>query len=99
MTTADAARQVPWLRYALLGGLVAVIWLAISLFASAVGASADEEEPKGLLGVVGGTVGAAAETTAVVGDGLGEAVEIVVEPVNAVVEPVVEVVPEPVAPV
>uniref|UniRef100_UPI0013588748 hypothetical protein n=1 Tax=Agromyces humi TaxID=1766800 RepID=UPI0013588748 len=103
MIEADRTRQVPWLRYALLGAITVVIWLAVSLFASASGASADENQPngqgKGLLGLVGSVVGAVSETTGAVGDTVGTVVETVVEPVNTIVEPVVEAVPEPVAPV
>ncbi|NUT58042.1 MAG: hypothetical protein HOQ00_04250, partial [Agromyces sp.] len=45
MTTADAARPMPWLRLALLGVIAAAIWLAFSLFSSAHAASADETLP------------------------------------------------------
>jgi len=99
MTSAEAARPVPWLRYALLGVLFAAIWLAISLFSSADGASAEEYEPSGVLGAAGAAVDAVSDTTAAVGQGLGEVVEPVVEPVNVVAEPVVEAIPEPVEPV
>lgn len=99
MTSADAARPVPWLRYALLGVLFAAIWLAISLFSSADGASAEEQEPSGPPGAAGAAVATVSDTTAPVGQGLGEVVEPVVEPVNVAAEPVVEAIPEPVEPV
>ena len=46
MGSADATRRVPWLRYALLGIVIAAIWLAFSLLSGAVGgASAEENTP------------------------------------------------------
>jgi len=45
MTTADAARPMPWLRLALLGMIAAAIWLAFSLFSSTHSASAEETLP------------------------------------------------------
>ncbi len=45
MRSADAARQVPWLRLALLGAAFAAVWLALSLFAAASAASAEEPVP------------------------------------------------------
>jgi hypothetical protein len=103
MIEAQRTRRMPWLRYAFLGTILAVIWLALSLFASATGASADENQPNGqgtgLLGVAGTVVGAVSQTTGAVGDTVGTVVETVVEPVDTVVEPVVEAVPEPIAPV
>jgi len=102
MTSADAARRVPWLRYALLGVLFAAIWLAISLFSSAVGASAEEPDPNLPLDSAGAAVGAVSDMTAAVDQAVEPVVETVVEPVvepvNAVVEPVVEAIPEPVEP-
>ncbi|GAA1808610.1 hypothetical protein GCM10009749_16320 [Agromyces neolithicus] len=43
---------MPWLRYALLGVVMATIWLAFSLFSSTVGASAEEVEPADPAGVL-----------------------------------------------
>ena len=45
MTTADAARPMPWLRLALLGMIAAAIWLAFSLFSSTHSASAEALAP------------------------------------------------------
>jgi sensor domain CHASE-containing protein len=44
MTSADAAPQVPWLRYALLAAVLSALWLAITLFSTSSTASADEPE-------------------------------------------------------
>ena len=98
MNSADAARQVPWLRYALLAASLTAVWLVISLFSSAPSASADERDSgSGLLGTVGSLLGGVTEVTGAVGGLVGGVVETVVPPVNQVVEPVVEVLPEPVA--
>ncbi|MEV1129061.1 hypothetical protein [Agromyces sp. NPDC049794] len=74
MTSAVAVRQTPWLRYALLGAVLSALWLAISLFSTASGASADAPEPSGLLGTAGALLGGATEVTSTVGDAVGEAV-------------------------
>ena len=74
MTSADAARRVPWLRYALLGVLVAAIWLVISLLSSAVGAAAEEVEPPAVGGVAGDPGGAPQATDAAAGT-LGDVAE------------------------
>ena len=85
MTSADAARQVPWVRYALLAAVFSALWLAISLFASSTGASADEQEPSGILGAVGSVVGDVTEVTDTAGDTLRVVVDTVVAPAGEVV--------------
>ena len=97
MTSADAARQMPWLRYALLGATFSALWLALSLFASLSSASADEHQPGGLLGAVGSVVGGVTEVTGAVGDTLGHIVDTVAAPVGEALEPVADVAPAPIA--
>lgn len=87
MTSAVAVRQMPWLRYALLGAVFSALWLAISLFTTASSASADEE-PSGLLGTTGSLLGGVTTVTSTVGETLDAVVDTVVEPVGQLVEPV-----------
>src|SRR5215218_9069544 len=94
MRSTDAARQVPWLRYALIATALSVMWLAISLFSSSTSASADDgDSGNGLLGTVGSLLGDVTSVTGAVGDTVGDVVDTVVAPVNQVVD----VAPEPVA--
>jgi len=76
MTSAVAVRQSPWLRYALLGAVFSALWLAISLFSAASSASADEQEPSGLLGTAGALLGGATQVTATLGDTVGGVVPV-----------------------
>ncbi|MDF2575065.1 MAG: hypothetical protein K0S05_1977, partial [Agromyces sp.] len=76
MTSAVAVRQSPWLRYALLGAVFSALWLAISLFSAASSASADEQEPSGLLGTAGALLGGATQVTASLGDTVGGVVPV-----------------------
>src|SRR5918994_2109968 len=87
MRSADAARQVPWLRYALIATALSVMWLAISLFSSSSSASAEEgDSGSGLLGTVGSLLGGVTSVTGAVGDTLGDVVDTVVAPVAGVVD-------------
>lgn len=98
MTATAELRRMPLLRYALIGACFAVIWLALSLFASATSASADERDTGGgLLGAAGSVIGGATGVTGTVGGALQGVVDATVVPVQPVLEPIVGAAPEPVA--
>ncbi|WP_133411789.1 hypothetical protein [Agromyces badenianii] len=98
MRSADAARRVPWLRYALLAVALSAVWLVISLFSSAPSASADDRDHgSGLLGTAGSLLGGVTDVTGAAGDVVGGGVVGVVATVTAPVDAVVELLPEPAA--
>lgn len=85
-------RQSRWSRLILLAGGIGLAWCAVTAFGQTSSASAAEEDPQGLLGVVSSTV---QQTTSAVTDVIGAVEPVVVEVAHVVAPPAPAPAPAP----